>query len=326
MCTAASFLAEDHYFGRNLDLEYSYNETVVITPRNYSFKFRKIEDINSHYAIIGMAFVVDNYPLYYDACNEKGLSMAGLNYPDAEYKQFNQNKDNITPFEFIPWILSQCETVTEAVELIENINLVDINFNKDLPLSPLHWMISDKDKSIVIESEADGLKVYQNDCCVMTNAPSFDKQLFNLNNYRHLSTKTPKNTFSDNIQLDTYSRGMGGIGLPGDLSSMSRFVKVAFTLQNILTENTEEMNVYQFFHILDSVAQQKGCCEVAPNQYEYTIYSSCMNTNKGIYYYKTYFNSQINAVKLYDHDLNAQKLVIYTLNKDPVIKYQSNTN
>ena len=323
MCTAASLLAEDHYFGRNLDLEYSYNETVVIAPRNYCFKFREVDNIDSHYAMIGMAFVVDNYPLFYEACNEKGLSMAGLNYYEAEYKEYDENKDNVTPFEFIPWILSQCEDVKEALELIKKINLVNISFSEELSLSPLHWMISDRNQSIVVECEADGLKVYYNPIGVMTNSPSFDKQAFNLNNYRHLSSKTPRNSFSENLQLDVYSRGMGGIGLPGDLSSASRFVKAAFTLHNVLIGKTEEENVNQFFHVLGSVTQQRGCCEVAQGQYEYTIYSSCINTDKGIYYYKTYYNSQISAVNMYDYDLTNEELDIYPLIDTPQINYQN---
>ncbi|RAP53781.1 MAG: choloylglycine hydrolase, partial [Methanosphaera sp. rholeuAM270] len=315
--------AEDHYFGRNLDLEYSYNETVVITPQNYSFKFREVDNIDSHHAIIGMAFVVDNYPLYYEACNEKGLSMAGLNYYEASYHDYDESKDNITPFEFIPWILCQCENVKEALELIKNINLVNINFSEELPLSPLHWMISDKENSLVVECEADGLKAYYNPIGVMTNSPSFDKQSFNLNDYRHLSAQTPMNTFSDKLKLDVYSRGMGAIGLPGDLSSSSRFVKAAFTLHNILLGDSEEENVNQFFHVLGSVTQQRGCCQVAEDKYEYTIYSSCINTDKGIYYYKTYYNTQITAVNMYDHDLTEDELTIYPLVDTPQINFQS---
>lgn len=323
MCTSASINFEDHYFGRNLDLEFSYNETVVITPRNYTFKFRKEDNIETHFAIIGMAFVVDEYPLYYDATNEKGLSMAGLNFPEAEYPDFNSEKDNVTPFEFIPWILSKATTVDEAKKLIENINLVNINFSEKLPLSPLHWMISDKNESIVVECVPEGLKVYDNPVGVMTNSPSFDKQLFNLNNYRHLSRKTPENTFSANVELETYSRGMGGLGLPGDLSSMSRFVKVAFTHENILRGNDETENVNEFFHILESVYQQKGCCEVAPGKYEYTIYSSCVNTDKGIYYYKTYNNTGINAVNMHNYDLESEKLGVYPLIGDNQINCQN---
>ena len=81
MCTAIRLTTRDHYFGRNLDLEYSYQETVAITPRHYPFHFRHEGTNSDHFAMIGMAFVVGGMPLYYEATNEKGLSMAGLNFP-----------------------------------------------------------------------------------------------------------------------------------------------------------------------------------------------------------------------------------------------------
>lgn len=139
MCTAVTYVTNDHYFGRNLDLDFSYNETVTITPRNFVFPYRHVSDISQHYAIIGMATVVNNYPLYYDATNEKGLSMAGLNFPEnAVYFPEATGKDNIAPFEFIPWLLGQCGTIKEVRELLEKINLVNTNFSEELPLSPLH--------------------------------------------------------------------------------------------------------------------------------------------------------------------------------------------
>ena len=82
MCTAVSFKGSDSYFGRNLDLERSYKESVVITPRGFKLNMRTLPTMESHYAMIGMATVADNYPLYYEATNEMGLSMAGLNFPD----------------------------------------------------------------------------------------------------------------------------------------------------------------------------------------------------------------------------------------------------
>ena len=184
MCTAITYSTKDHYFGRNLDLEFSYREEVTITPRNYPFAFRKTSRIEQHYALIGMAFVVDDYPLYYDATNEKGLSMAGLNFPgNADYKDECADMDNVAPFEFIPWILCQCASVEEARKRLDRINLVRINYSDELPLSPLHWMIADQKEVIVVESVKEGLKVYENPVGVMTNNPTFDKQLFSLNNY-----------------------------------------------------------------------------------------------------------------------------------------------
>ena len=277
MCTASEYLTRGHYFGRNFDYEISYFERVCITPSNYEFEFKKIDEIKSHYAIIGIAAGVDAYPLYYDACNEKGVAIAGLNFAgNAIYRECEEGMVNVTPFEFIPYLLSQSESVEDVKELLKDLNMVNINFSEELPLSPLHWMISDRNSSIIVEPLENGLKIYENPVGVLTNNPSFDMQLFNLNNYRNLSVKTPENTFAKELDLDTYSRGMGAIGLPGDLSSASRFVKVAFTKENSFSGESESESVSQFFHILASVEQQKGLTFIDdPDLYEYTIYSSC---------------------------------------------------
>jgi len=328
MCTAATYTGKDHYFGRNLDLEYSYNEQVTVMPRNFPLKFRHADTLTEHFAMIGMAYVVDGYPLYYDATNECGLSMAGLNFPgNADYKKMDEDADdgivNITSFEFVPWILSQCSDVFDARAYLDRINLIDENFSDQLPNSPLHWIIADQKCSIVVECVKDGLKVYDNPVGVMTNNPTFDYQLFNLNNYMQVSKEPSQNTFAEGLDLDQYSRGMGGIGIPGDLSSASRFVKVAFTRMNSLPTDTESASISQFFHILGSVDQQKGCVHLGGDKYEYTIYSSCCNMDRGIYYYTTYENSQISAVDMNKEDLDSDQLVTYPLIEGQQIHFQN---
>ena len=324
MCTAVTYSTKDHYFGRNLDLEYSYKETVTITPRNYNFKFRKLNNIENHYAIIGMAYVANEYPLYYDAINEKGLGMAGLNFPtNADYKEEKEGVDNVAPFEFITWVLSQCANLDEAKKLLSKINIAKINFSDELPASPLHWIISDKEASITVESVKDGLKIYDNPLGVLTNNPTFDIHMFNLNNYMGLSTEQPENNFSKKLNLDTYSRGMGGLGLPGDLSSASRFVKAAFVKMNSISGDSESESISQFFHILGSVDQQRGCVHMGNNQYEITIYSSCCNMDKGIYYYTTYENGQVTGVDMHNENLDGTELVSYDLIKGQQIYMQN---
>lgn len=324
MCTAITYNTKNHYFGRNLDLEFSYKETVTITPRNYQFKFRKVNEINNHYAIIGMAYVSNDYPLYYDAINEKGLGMAGLNFPtNADYKEEKSNMDNIAPFEFIPWILSQCANLKEVRDLLSKINIVNINFSEQLPVSPLHWIISDKESSITVESVKDGLKIYDNPVGVLTNNPTFDIHMFNLNNYMNLSIEQPNNNFSKKLNLEVYSRGMGAIGLPGDLSSASRFVKATFTKMNSISGDSESESISQFFHILGSVDQQRGCVHMGEDKYEITIYSSCCNMDKGIYYYTTYENSQITGIDMYKENLESTELISYDLIKGQQIYMQN---
>lgn len=324
MCTAITYKTKDFYFGRTLDYEISYGDEVTITPRNYEFNFIHKQNIKNHYAIIGMAYVTENYPLYYEAVNEKGLGIAGLNFVgNAQYNKKIEGKDNITQFEFIPWILSQSTTVKEAKKLIEKINLLDEPFSTNLPLAQLHWIISDSIESITVEAVKDGIKIYENPVGVLTNNPTFDKQMFELNNYMNLSTKSPKNTFAKSLDLDKYSRGMGAIGLPGDLSSQSRFIRAAFVKMNSVSKEEEKESVSQFFHILNSVEQQRGCCELDDGIFEITIYTSCCNASKGIYYYTTYDNHQITAIDMHKENLNSENLIRYPLIKDEQIKMQN---
>ena len=276
MCTAATYKTKDFYFGRTLDYEFSYGDEITITPRNYPFHFRHSDKApDSHYAIIGMAHVAGDYPLYYDAINEKGLGMAGLNFVgNAVYAEPVSDKENVAQFEFIPWILSQCATLKEARQRLSTMNLTNTQFSENFPCAQLHWILADASGCLVIESMQDGL-------------PPFPQQMFQLNNYQSLSPRQPENTFAPGLELQSYSRGMGALGLPGDLSSASRFAKVAFTKMNSRSGDSELESVSQFFHIL-------GC-----------------NTTKGIYYYTTYENHQINAVDMHRENLDTTVLIRY---------------
>jgi len=316
MCTAIHY---GNFFGRNLDLDISYGEQVIVSPRNFCFSFRKTSSFYSHYAIIGIGTVANGYPLYYDGVNEKGLAMAGLNFPDnAHYFPETQEKQNISPFELIPYILGKCASVSEAKQMFKEINLANIHFSKELPLSPLHWMISDKDSSIVVEPLKSGIMTYDNPIGVLTNNPTFDYHLINLSNYMNVTPKEPKNRFSDKINISPYSRGMGGIGIPGDLSSASRFVKAAFTLLNSPGFCDKHESLSQFFHILTSVKQQKGCVHIN-DKYEFTIYSSCCDLETATYYYTTYKNPAISAVYLSHENIDGDNIITYPLSDNILI-------
>ncbi|MDO4739152.1 MAG: choloylglycine hydrolase [Eubacteriales bacterium] len=324
MCTAATYQTKDHYFGRNLDLEYSYHEEVTVTPRNYPFRFRCMGDMPSHYAMIGMATVIDDYPLYYEATNEKGLSVAGLNFVgNTVYFPPEEGKENLAQFELIPYLLGRCADLAQARELLGRINMTDIRFSEQFPPSSLHWLISDRSGSIVAESVAEGLKVYENPVGVLTNNPPFPMQLFNLNNYRALSPSTPQDTFAPGVSLQRYSNGMGGMGLPGDFSSMSRFVRAAFVKLNSLSGEGESESVSQFFHILGSVAQYRGSVHIHDGKFEITEYSCCCNTDKGLYYYTTYENSRISCVDMHKEDLDGRALSRFPLVRGQQFLFQN---
>lgn len=322
MCTCINLKTKDNYFGRNLDLESNFGEKVVITPRNYEFELKKEESFKTKYAIIGMATVINNYPLYAEATNEKGLSIAGLYFPkNAYYNKEENGKINITPFELIPWALGNFETIEELKKVLVNINLINISFSPNLPLTEMHWMISDKKDCIVLEQTKEGLKIYSNPIGVLTNNPPFSYHLTNLNNYLNLTPNFTENRFSNKINLNAYGNGMGAMGLPGDNSPSSRFIRAAFNKLNSVCNLDEESSVSQFFHILDSVAMVKGTVITKDEKYDITTYSCCINITKGIYYYKTYNNNQITAIKMNDSNMNSDKLSIYELIENEQIKY-----
>lgn len=314
MCTAVTYKTNDFYMGRTLDYDFSYGDEITVTPRNYSFTLRHGGKLENHYAIIGMAHVAGNYPLYYDAINEKGLGIAGLNFVgNATYKPVDpsSSKHQITQFELIPFILGTCASLKEAKEALKNMDLVDTPFSPQLPVGSLHWLIANETGSITVEAVKEGLMIYDNPTGVLTNNPPFPQQMFQLNNYMHLSPKQPVNTFSKDLPLNAYSRGMGALGLPGDLSSSSRFVRASYVKMNSRCNGDELSSVSQFFHILGSVDQQRGCCEVTEGKYEITLYTSCCNCDKGIYYYTTYENHQISAVDMHHEDLDGTVPVRY---------------
>lgn len=324
MCTAITYKANDFYFGRTLDYEKTYGEQVVIMPRAYPLPLRHLGMLERHYAVVGMAHVAAGYPLYYDGINEKGLGMAGLNFVgNAHYNPPLPERLNVASFELIPWILGRCATVKEAVELMANGNLTDDAFSKELPPAALHWLVGDRQEAVTVEATREGLKLWPNPVGVLTNNPPFDRQLFRLNDFMALSPKQPENRFSDRLSLEAYSRGMGAMGLPGDLSSQSRFVRAAFVKMSALPGKTEEENVSQFFHILGSVEQVRGCCEVEPGAYELTQYTACCNADKGIYYYTTYGNRQITGIDMRREDLEGQKLICFPLIRGEQIRMEN---
>ncbi len=325
MCTAAAYLAEKDrlFFGRTLDYEFSYGESIVVMPRNFPINFRNTDALNKHYALVGTAHVAGGFPLIYDAVNEKGLAMAGLNFVgNAVYRDKISDKINLATFEFIPYLLGKCANLDEARELLAKVNLTNEAFSEQMPIARLHWIIADKSGTIVVESVESGFFVYDNPVGVMANNPPFPQQLTNLANYVNLSAKEPQNRFCADLPISLYSRGMGAIGLPGDLSSESRFVRAAFVLNNSKLDDAKN-EVSQFFHILGAVDQQRGCCELADGKYEITIYTGCADCARGIYYYTTYNNHQICAVDMHKENLDSAELKVFPMLEQEQICYQN---
>lgn len=292
MCTALSMIRRGHYFGRNLDLEGSFGEGALVTPAGYKLPFVR-EGEYGGYAMIGTGILQEGFPLYFDACNSKGLGMAGLNFPkNAVYRGEKAGMLNVAPFELIPYVLGRCATAAEAKALLSKVNAVDIPFSEKFPLTPLHWIIADREMCFVAEPTAEGLMLYDDPVNVLTNNPPFPMQLENLLRYDSLKPDEPAQS-GDALN---YGRGMGAVGLPGDWSPKSRFARAAFVLR--YTECAEDGEVTAFFRALNSVAMPHGAVKLKEGVFEETVYSCCTDTDRGIYYYTTRSNPAIHAVKL----------------------------
>ncbi len=324
MCTAISLKSKKNfYFGRNLDLDYSFEYDVVVTPRNFEFNFRKEGNFRNKYAMFGMALVQNNTPLYFEAMNECGLSIAGLNFPWlAKYYDVDINKKNIAPFELIPYILGKFKNIDEVKSDLKSINIINEVFAPNFPNAPLHWIVTDSNEnSIVIETTNNGMNVYDNPYHVLTNSPSFDYHYFNMFNYQYLSNQRAINNLSQKLNLINISEGLGSFGLPGDVSSPSRFVRAVYNKFNAYIDDDENKNIIQFFNILTSVSMIKGTIATPNNKYESTLYSCCMDMNNMVYYYKTSNNISVNAFRIKDEYINSKQLTIHKLNSKNDIKY-----
>ena len=317
MCTAI-FYAPGGLFGRTLDLEHTYAEQVTITPGRYPLRFRRLSTVTDHYAIIGMATVADGYPLYYDGMNEKGLAAAALNFPrSAVYPSPQEGQENLASFELIPYLLGRCATVEEAQGCLARLHLCDEAFGDALPSTPLHWMLADRTRSVVVESTAEGLRVYDNPVGVMTNEPPFPHQLTHLAHYAHLSADEPRGTWQAAV-----SRGAGAVGLPGDFSSPSRFVRAAFALAHADLPADPLARVNRFFRTLATVEVPRGCVRLPNGKAVVSHYTCGMDLAGGVYYYRTYENPRLCALRL-PADNAATTPITFALQKENDVCWQN---
>lgn len=312
MCTAMSFRREKFYFCRNLDYFHSFGEDIVSIPRHYKMQFSNQEIIPTHYAFIGMAKIKNNYPLLFDGCNEKGLCIAGLNFEgNACFNTPLAYKNNLCQYEIMPYILCKCKNTDEAAELLRDINIIDIGFDSDTPPSPLHYFIADKDKSIVFEFTSFGGNIYENPFDILTNNPPYPYHAQNMASYFSLSVEASISEFGYMCHTGGISNGLGAMGMPGDYSSPSRFVRGSFVLKSAKGYDDEKKDVNQGFHILSAVEVPFGCVKEADG-YLRTLYSTVIDTQNLVYYCKKYECNTLFSAKLWKENLEGDGIFKYT--------------
>ena len=289
MCTA---IARGNLAGRTLDYECSFGEKIVVLPKGYSFRLVHEGKIRSRHRIIGICHMADGVPLFYDGINDCGVGVFALNFPGyASYGKKKEESLNLASFEVISYILSLASSLEEALNMLTSLNITDDSFSDGLPPTPLHWLVADREGSAVIEPLSGGVKIRPNPVGVLTNSPPFDYHLTRLSEILTLHPGAPDNRLARKLNIKPYSRGMGAMGLPGDYSSVSRFLRAAFVKENIRVG--EEGDIESFFHIMDSVAVPMGCLETESGEPVKTVYTSCADLQRFKYYFTTYNNRQI---------------------------------
>ncbi len=302
MCTTVQC---GDFFGRTLDYEQSFGEEAVLLPRRMPLEFRNASALKTHYALIGMASVRQGRPLFYEAMNEKGLFAAGLLFAgEARYAP----EGKVAPFELIPWLLGQCADLEEARARLRGLAVADLPFAPELPNSPLHWMIADRTGALAAEPTAAGLQVYEDPAGVLTNSPPFPYQMARLAEYRHLTAAPQTPRFA--ADLPAGGRGLGALGLPGDLSSGSRFIRAAF-----LRAHLRPAGVGPMFQLMGAVAVPPGCLRL-PGGDAFTRYTSCCDARNGAYYYSTHSDPTPRVLKFSQYDLDGKQLLQFPIRYD----------
>ncbi len=280
MCTA---IWHDGCFGRTLDLDRRYGESVTVTPRRFPLTFSDGTALREHHALIGMATVAEGYPLYYEAMNEHGLCMAGLRFRSAVYRSAADGA-HAASYELIPRVLASCVSLEEARALLARLTVTDRAFSEHLPPAPLHWLVADRSGALAVEPLAEGVRVWDDPARVLTNDPHFERQTAHLARFSRLSPAAAGGL------------GSGAQGLPGDWTSSSRFVRAAFAARHTLPAETDTARVATFFRLLGTVTIPHGCVLTDGGCCHTTVYSCCYDTVGRTYHYTTATDARVVSI------------------------------
>lgn len=315
--------------GRTVEFGINIDFNVAVIPRNYTFDAKtpigKGLSYTSKYAVLGI-YCFDE-PILMDGMNEKGLTAAAFYFPGyARYTTItkqNQRKA-LSSIDFTNWILTQFGTLEEIKEAVKDVVIAPTVYKDwgEAP-PPMHYIVYDKEgKSIVIEPLEGGLKVYDNELGVITNSPTFDWHMTNLNNYINLQAQNVQSKRVGDIELHPLGQGTGMLGVPGDYTPPSRFVRAAwFAISSVPAASSDE-GVYRAFHLLNNFDIPYGAVKEEQRGkvgYDYTLATSVKDPKRLRYYYRTYDDQEIKCVDLNKFDPTVKDIKMFSLKgKDKV--------
>lgn len=321
MCTALIYQSQDktNFLARTMDFAFELEANPVYLPKGYNVKSEVGGDITfeNKYALLGAGRKLEEY-FFADGLNEKGLSICALYFSDyAEYNPSEEiGKINIAPHEFVTWVLGNIASVEEFKKQAENINVVAVKIDLLGIVVPLHWIISDKTgASVIVEITKNGMAIYDNEARVMTNSPEYPWHLANLNHYSFLTNKVTPASHFYNFKPDAGELGNGSLGLPGDYTSESRFIRTVFHAEFTQPGKDTLSAINSLFHILSSVDIPYGSKVKDDGTFDYTQYTSVMDLTHLDYYMSTYQNTCPSKVSLDSELLTNTEPVVFELSR-----------
>ncbi len=327
-CTGITMKSKDNSIvvARTVDWAGSkMNNMYVIVPRGHSEQSLLPNGtmdgarFTAKYGFVGLGMQQPEFVV--DGTNEAGLSAALFYFPDyGKYQPYSpaMKANSLADFQVVSWILSQFSTIAEVKEAIDNINIINI----DKTASTVHWRITEPNGHQVVLEIVNGIPhFYENPLGVIANSPGLPWHLTNLNNYINVRSGTESPVKFGPITLRSLSHGTGLLGLPGDFSSPSRFVRMAFFKDYAIPQSTGFDTAMQSFHLLNNVDVPFGTAFKTgtatfdmPSATQWTIASDI--TNKKIYYH-TMYNRTIRRIDMNKIDFTNIPFQYHPLDKTP---------
>lgn len=314
MCTSMAIASKNnnYFFGRTMDFSYELDPEVYIVPEGYEWN-NSLNNcrIKNKYKFIGTGQDIGQI-IFADGVNEMGLGVAALYFQGHASYENKTNKDyeciSLAAIEIVNFLLGNCLDVKHVINTIKKIEIIGVKDVITNSIAPLHWIVIDKTgRCITIEKTNKGLEIFYNPIKVLSNSPDFEWHMTNLRNYLNLSPR--QNSFSkwEDVILKPFGQGLGTWALPGDYTSPSRFVRIAFQKSFVKIPETKDKMINLCFNIMKSVTIPKGIVITERNTDDYTQYTAFMNINTGDYYFNTHDNNQI--LKANINDVNQSEVV-----------------
>ncbi|HEY7327837.1 MAG TPA: choloylglycine hydrolase family protein [Gemmataceae bacterium] len=319
-CTGITIKPKDGsvIFARTLEFAVDLKSTILIVPRGREYVGSTPTEQpglrwKNKFGIVGMNAL--NTPVIVDGLNEKGLHAGLFYFPDfAKYPEVKAAEidKTIAPWELGTFLLGTCSDVKEAVAAAKQVRVGKV-VQRDFGFAlPVHFILTDaKGNCVVLEYLAGELKVFDNPLGVVTNSPSFDWHLTNLSNDVNLTVSNVPKLAMGGKELKALGQGSGMLGLPGDFTPPSRFVRAVFFSKSALPVDTAKEGVLQAFHILNQFDIPKGAARSAEQGKvlaDYTSWTSAADLRNLRYYFRTYDNSRIRTIDLKAAALNAKEI------------------